>query len=168
MKRIARYILFGLLTITMSTPVHAMDTKKVASKSGPSCWERCAMISAAMLTSSMCVTIGFGAHMDIVKKVHNEQYSCLSVWGTNPNIGIFDVRPPLCATDYNLSELATIIDDTFGKSTTLYGQVTACETSVTRKGPVRRITRDCIDKPEELTEEQLYIRNKRSKKKKVD
>ena len=102
MNRIASYMLLGLLTITLNTPTLAMDTKKVSpSKSRVGCWEHCAIASTAVLVSSLCIALGFGTHTEIVRMVRDEQNPCLSVWGTNPNIGIFSLKPPLCDAHYD-------------------------------------------------------------------
>ncbi|MFI5332785.1 MAG: hypothetical protein ACHQVS_01660 [Candidatus Babeliales bacterium] len=156
-------ILFVLLSLIITIPAQAMHAKK---KPRVSCLEHCAAISAVIVFSSMCTSVGFGMHREIVKQVRDERAPCLTVWGTNPEFGPFYIQPPLCDYRYNDTGLIRALNRQLGEGTILYSEITPCDTQESHDGPVKRVSRACIDNPAKITEKQLV--KKKPKKQKSD
>ena len=114
MSRITHCAILALLIINATFSTHAMDTSK---KEDSRCCTRAIMIGTALVTGSLCATLGFGTHLEIVNHVRSEQNPCLAVWGTNPKLGTFSIQPSLCDYQYDISRLTNLIDDEFGDGT---------------------------------------------------
>lgn len=155
-------ILFSLFILASSVPAQGMHAKK---KPRVSCLEHCAAVGAVMVFSSMCMSVGFGAHNEIVQQVRDERNPCLTVRATNSEFDTFVIKPPLCDSHYNLTDLVPRLNQQIGHVTAVYGQITTCDTLERHKGPIKRITRTCIDKPGKITAKQLV---KVPKKQKTD
>lgn len=154
MNRIAHTLALGLLITAFNMPASEIKRKNRC------CLAAGIKLATAITISSLSIFVAFDAHTDLIKRVRDEQNPCLTIWGTHPEFGRFKIQPPLCDQYTNTSDIMAAINREIGTGSIVYGQVTPCDTFERHKGPVRLITRRCIDKPTQITSAQIIKKQK--------